>query len=364
MRRPPAEALLALVTSALFLLALAGLEGGLRLGSPDYLYTIHGDESSNVYSETYGWELRPGFRGYDLGELATINRRGYRGPEHPYAKPPGRTRVVMLGDSIAYGAGVKDGETFAALVESRNGRFDVVNLAVGGYGTDQELIRLEREGLRYAPDAVVLHFCLFSDYADNGLPTALFDARQPKPYFTWDGRALQLHDRHLHLNPLRGAAQWLSDWSHAYNRLCGLLGMQRAPRQPGVWADRMASVLQDLPAASELTFRLIRRMADRAAAAEARFLVVVHPDRFAFQHRSKLLRKFCGTPVLEGIPVLEMGARYRAAGLGWDAVALDEPGHLTRLGHEKAAEVLAAALWQPLPPDWDYRVTCRAESAP
>lgn len=362
-RRLP-EALLALSAVAVFLLALAGLEWGLRLARPDYLYSIHGDESSNVYSQTYGWELRPGFRGYDLGELATVNRLGYRGPEHAYAKAPGRTRVVMLGDSIAYGAGVKDGETLSALVEARDPRFDVVNLAVGGYGTDQELIRLERDGLRYAPDAVVLHFCLFSDFADNGLPAALFDARQPKPYFTWDGAALELHDRHLRLNPLSGAAQWLSDWSHSYNRLVGLLGMRRAPRQPGVWADRMASVLQDLPAASELTFRLIRRMAERAGAAGARFVVVVHPDQYAFQHRSKLLRKFCGTPVLDGIPVLEMGARYRAAGLDWAAVSLDEPGHLTRLGHQEAADVLAKALSRPLPPDWDYRVTCRADELP
>jgi len=176
--------------------------------------------------------------------------------------------------------------------------------------------------------------------------------------------ALQLHDRHLRLNLLTGAAQWLSDWSHAYNRLCGLLGMQRAPREPGVWTDRMASVMQNLPAASELTFHLIRRMADRAASAGARFVVVVHPDRFAFRHRSKLLRKFCGTTLLDGIPVIEMGERYRASGLDWDAVSLDEPGHLTRLGHEKAADVLAAVLSRPLTPSWDYRVTCRGDQAP
>jgi hypothetical protein len=359
MRRPLPEILLALGTTALFLAVLAGIELALRAASPEYLYSLHGDESSNVYSETYGWELRRGFRGYDLGTLATVNRLGYRGPEHPYARPAGRTRVVMLGDSIAYGAGVQDGETFSAQLQARDQRLDVVNLAVGGYGTDQELIRLEREGLLYSPDVVVLHFCLFSDFADNGLSSALFDARQPKPYFTWDGRALVPHDRHLKLGPLAGAGQWLSDQSHAYNRLCQLLGMRRAPRQPGVWSDRMASVLQDLASAAELTFRLVRRMADRASAAHARFLVVVHPDQFSYEHRSKLLRKFCGTPLLEGIPVLEMGARYHEAGLAWSAVSLDVPGHLTLLGHEKTAEVLDRALTQPLPESWDYRSTCR-----
>jgi hypothetical protein len=362
MRRPLPELLLALATAVLFLALLAGIEGALRLASPEYLFTLRGDESSNVYSETYGWELRRGFRGYDLGEIATINRQGFRGPEHPYVKGAGRTRVVMLGDSIAYGAGVKDGETFSALLQSRDPRYDVVNLAVGGYGTDQELIRLEKDGVRFGPDVVILHFCLFSDFADNGLPSALFDARQPKPYFTWDGQALILHDRHLKLGLLARAGQWLSDQSHAYNRLCRLLGVRRAPREPGVWSDRMSSVMQDLPTAAEVTFRIIRRMADDAKAAGARFYVVVHPDQFAFEHRSKLLRKFCDTTVLEGIPVIEMGARYRAAGLDWKAVSLDTPGHLTHLGHEKAAEVLGAALSGPLDPSWDYRATCRSDS--
>jgi hypothetical protein len=364
MRRPLPELLLLAATVLVFLVLLAGIEGVARLVQPDYLYTLHEAESSNVYSSIYGWELRRGFHGLDLGEMATVNAQGYRGREHAFVKPAGRARVVMLGDSIAYGAGVKDEETFAALLESRGTRFDVVNLAVGGYGTDQELIRLEREGVRYAPDAVVLHFCLFSDFADNRLPSALFDARQPKPFFTWDGQALLLHDEHLRLSPLRRLGQWLADDSHAYNHFCDLFRMQRAPRQPGVWADRMNGALADLPAAAELTFRLIRRMADGAAAAGARFVVAVHPDAFAFKHRSKLLRKFCGTPLLDGIPVIELGARYRAEGLDWSAVSFDEPGHLTRLGHQKAAQALDAVLANAAPPDWDYRATCRADAEP
>src|SRR4029450_5746145 len=166
------EVFLALSTVAVFLAVLAGIEGALRVARPDYLYSIHGDESSNVYSETYGWELRRGFHGYDLGELATVNRQGYRGRAHALARDPARTRVVMVGDSIAYGAGVKDEQTFSARLEARGPRFDVVNLAVGGYGTDQELLRLEREGLRYRPDVVLLHFCLFIYFTDNVPPSS------------------------------------------------------------------------------------------------------------------------------------------------------------------------------------------------
>lgn len=223
---------------------------------------------------------------------------------------------------------------------------------------------LEREGLRYHPDVVILGFCLFSDFTDNTLPSALFDARQPKPYFSWDGRELVKHDEHLKLSPPRRLAQWLFDRSFLYNRIRASLGMTRPRRQPGVWADRVAAVMQNLPPAAELTFRLVRRMSDLSRAAGARFFVLIHPDRFAYHHRSRLLKQFCFTPLLEDIPVIELGARYRAAGLDFDSFAGDEPGHLTNRGHEVTAEVLETVLSGAAPVDWDYQSTCRTAFTP
>lgn len=351
--------LLSIATSVVFGLALVAIECSLRLARPEYLYRLHAEESSNVYSETYGWKLRAGFRGLDFGRMATVNAHGYRGQEHEYQKPRDARRVVVLGDSIAYGAGVDDDQTFSALLEKRP-PFEVLNLAVGGYGTDQELIRLEREGLRYQPDVVILSFCLFSDFTDNALSGALFDARQPKPYFSSDDSgALTRHDEHLTLSTPRKVAQWLADYSHLYNRLRGWLGLKHAAREPGVWADRKAAVETNLQAAAELSFRLIRKMNDVAHERGARFLVIVHPDEFAFHHRSKLLRKFCSTPLLDGIPVVELGERYRERGLGWSQVALDTPGHLTVVGHKTTAEALETLLSGPVPEGWDYRAKCR-----
>ena len=81
---------------------LVGLELGLRRLDPRYL-DRHGP---TVYSETYGWKPRPGFAWLLHGVPTTVNDRAYRGREHPLAKPPGRTRVVLLGDSITFGARV------------------------------------------------------------------------------------------------------------------------------------------------------------------------------------------------------------------------------------------------------------------
>jgi GDSL-like lipase/acylhydrolase family protein len=361
MRRPP-DWLLSFGAVAFFATGLGAIELCLRVVDPDYLNRLHGDESSNVYSEAYGWELRKGFRGVDFGQWATVNRMGYRGPEHEYRKPPGRMRILMLGDSIAYGAGVRDDETFSALLERRDPPFDVVNLAVGGYGTDQELIQLTQKGLRYDPDVVILNFCLFSDFVDDALSHALFDARQPKPFFTWDGQALVKHDDHLTLSFPRKLAQRLSDQSHFYNRLRVLLGAARAPRQPGVWMERMAAVERNLPPALDLTFRLIRRMNEEAVRTGARFFVLIHPDKVAFRHRSKLLSKFCRTPLLEGISIIEMGERYRAKGLSFDQIAFDSPGHLNKVGHEAAADAIASLL-SGSAESWDYRRNCDPAAA-
>ena len=59
---------------------------------------------------------------------------------------------------------MKDDETYENLVEERlngeppglNGRsYEILNLSVGGYGVFRKLVRLEREGFQFDPDAVI-----------------------------------------------------------------------------------------------------------------------------------------------------------------------------------------------------------------
>jgi lysophospholipase L1-like esterase len=78
-----------------------------------------------------------------------------------FAKPPGVRRVVVMGDSQAWGYGVGDDETIPAqlsrLLNSSGGPpWQVLNLGVGGYGTDQAFLKYLVQGARYAPDVVVL----------------------------------------------------------------------------------------------------------------------------------------------------------------------------------------------------------------
>lgn len=93
-----------------------------------------------------------------------INSLGMRGPERAKQKPPGVYRVLVLGDSVAYGIGVRPTETLSAQLEQMlyaRGRLqvEVLNAGVPGYNTEQELRWLERVGLALEPDAVVLAYC-------------------------------------------------------------------------------------------------------------------------------------------------------------------------------------------------------------
>jgi lysophospholipase L1-like esterase len=84
--------------------------------------------------------------------------RGYRSREVGDAKPPGRTRVLVLGDSFTWGVGVENDQTFSARLQTADPRLEVINTGVNGYGTSQELRLLVEEGLALRPDIVLLVF--------------------------------------------------------------------------------------------------------------------------------------------------------------------------------------------------------------
>jgi hypothetical protein len=65
--------------------------------------------------------------------------------------------VVAVGDSFTFGQCVDDDETYPAAIEEALG-IEALNLGVMGYGHDQALLRLRRDGFPYKPDAVVFGF--------------------------------------------------------------------------------------------------------------------------------------------------------------------------------------------------------------
>ena len=178
--------LLAAGSLVCFLIVIGVIEVGLRAlgtGAPNSaLSALH------AYSELYGWTPRPGGRLVHAGGITTVNAEGYRGPVLPAAK--NQRRVVVLGDSIAFGLDVDDTETFSEVLDAEHSDLEVANLAVQGFGPGQELIKLEHEGLALRPDVVLVATCLANDLADAMLPVFLYDGVHPKPYYRVEGKQL------------------------------------------------------------------------------------------------------------------------------------------------------------------------------
>ncbi|MDH3211643.1 MAG: SGNH/GDSL hydrolase family protein [Myxococcales bacterium] len=107
-------------------------------------------------------------RGYfdaDHSLTYRLNRHGFRGADWERAPAPGVRRIVLLGDSFAFGEGVRVEHTLGArLQESVNEdsgtATEVLTLAAGGWGTRDEINYLERAGIGFEPDLVIVVYVL------------------------------------------------------------------------------------------------------------------------------------------------------------------------------------------------------------
>ena len=109
-----------------------------------------------------GHNHRPNRQAFLMGVQFDTNSKGLRDREFSYEKPPGKLRIVMLGDSLTVGWGTKFEETFPKRIEhlyaDRGIPAEVINTGVGNYNTIQEVEYYVTEGYKYDPDIVVLNF--------------------------------------------------------------------------------------------------------------------------------------------------------------------------------------------------------------
>jgi lysophospholipase L1-like esterase len=100
------------------------------------------------------------------------NSLGLRSPEIDAADSTA-TRILVTGDSFAFGWGVRESESFPRRLEEMlrerlpGRRIDVVNAAVPGYSVWQQRAMVERLAEEMRPDAVVCTFSLSNDPIDE-----------------------------------------------------------------------------------------------------------------------------------------------------------------------------------------------------
>jgi len=148
---------------------LAGIEGYLRW---------QGTFEVNATPGCYAFSDDPRLM-YDLkphcldGGSGTTNAWGMRDSEVDSTAPG--DRIAALGDSITYGPGVSMDETWPKRLQQLMGRAarrtTVLNFAVQGYSTVQEVETLRVKALQFHPRVVLLQYC----FNDEDIYTTIFD---------------------------------------------------------------------------------------------------------------------------------------------------------------------------------------------
>jgi hypothetical protein len=281
------------------------------------------------WSETRGWTLKPDLRDVPFrGKLVNSNAKGLRGrQEFGYDKPPGVTRIVVLGDSFTFGEEVGDDETYARALQSLVPNSEVLNLGIHGYGHDQMLLYLREEGVRYHPDIVLLGFMpddmernilSFRDYAkprfavrDGHLELATPPVPRPEETLaaeTWRSRFLDL------VSMARSRYEWRSGRTSARTK------------------ELTAAILDEMKAT-------IERAGARAAFAYLPVYGEIPRTEEGLTARERAFFAYCKD---RGIAGLYIQPAFRAKGK--EGAKFKTTGHWGPLEHQTAAEGLKSEL--------------------
>lgn len=319
---------------ALFDETLGGSPAELLRAEADDPQTQEGGQAYRFYraDPRRGFRLAPNASTTDrvtddqpLTYRITTDAHGLRGPVRE--AEPGALKVLLVGDSMTFGKGVDDDQTFASFLEplltEQLGRpVRVLNAGVSSYGQIEELATIEElTQSDLQPDVVLLAFTVANDLTDN------FRWKLGTEPLERDEEAAAEFEHLVLDNPLA----W---WSRTYRLLAWRWGRHLVRY-------RLMSGTGFLDRAGELLAKA------QQAAGERPFGVVIVPPQFAVQG-------YWAEPFLR-IDAIRAGLdqRLEAAGIphhdpleALQAHADDElyiPGdlHFTVAGHRVFAEAIA-----------------------
>jgi len=165
------------------------------------------------------FELKPNYsQKYLSSEFQmdiTTNSDGLRDIGHSISKPKNVYRIIALGDSMTFGWGVNQDDTWWKVLEdtlnsdkNTKYRYEIINLGVWMYTYDQQFLRLKDIGLKYQPDMVIQgiywpHLRTISNHIwtknESGVIAKISD---PTFYISKDG-LLKTKDKNIFLNFLK-----------------------------------------------------------------------------------------------------------------------------------------------------------------
>lgn len=320
----------------------------LELALRPFAHFPYKDASIYQRDPEIGWTMLPSIE-LEYGEvLVRTNSIGLRSPGIPATKSDEERRVLVLGDSVAFGLRLEKAESFPFVMEKRKRErsrvvVNVINSGVPGYCTLQQARWLRRHGEVLEPDIVILAFVL-NDVIPNLTGTQMgdFGADDPTPFIRntlWD--SIQANSALIYFgkrifHQLRFGRTLRESAIH--QELLGVRGLVEQPDHP------------EIIEAWEATYACLDDILKQCESLNARFLLAVFPYKFQIDDPQTLsapqnaLRTWAETRNVADIDLLPlMVDELERRGVPADAFFMDDC-HLTAEGSRWVGEVLAEIL--------------------
>lgn len=130
-----------------------------------FSYPIYGFEKGFFQQDDItGYNLSSNFTGTHsiYGKISDVrtNSHGLRDDREYLYEKRNSTRIIILGDSFAFGNGVNIEESYPEYLRElyKNQDVEVINFGVPGYGINNEYLSFIEEGLNYDPDVVLIGY--------------------------------------------------------------------------------------------------------------------------------------------------------------------------------------------------------------
>ena len=142
--------------------------------TPDHMFREILHRSSEVPGLTF--ELSPNRQKKFENVWIRTNNFGMRDTEPVPMEDHSVFRIAVLGDSYTFGYRVDSDLIYPSILEERlnqgstEKRFDVLNMGVSGYNTQDEALVLEHKGLDWQPDLVIVGYVLNDPETDPVQP--------------------------------------------------------------------------------------------------------------------------------------------------------------------------------------------------
>ncbi|MDR4481506.1 MAG: GDSL-type esterase/lipase family protein [Nitrospira sp.] len=231
------------------------------------------------------------------GSIKRSNSQGFRDKERTFEKPDTHTRVLAIGDSFTWGAGVTYDQAFVTLLERRLQaelpRVELINQGVPGWEPPQELHLLRHHGIHFQPDLVVLNFFVGNDIIRRR------GAERDRPLVV-AGQSYYVHENGNWVHDNLGPERWFLYHNLNYLFRVGMLTLRpdlqaksrrhqysplNRPRQEYLQEldERTDIYLREYPPAVESnwnkTWATLQEMKDFLLEQKVRLLIVLIPDQ-------------------------------------------------------------------------------------